>query len=326
MNIFYILYFLGVCKAFEYLEVLKEVSNDGLLHLGNKNWKNWVKNEDYGMFLFITAIDPRLGCALCREFDPTFKSVADSYWGSIQSSPLSDELEDKSKIIFAIAEFNDVKEMFQFYDIRQVPKMLYYAPGKGPQVMTPSGEYQFLVDDTTQNFQRWIVELTPGLNIKRLEIVEKTNGTKVFIILLGLLSILGFGYLKRTTILKIVQSKTIWMGITLCLVLIFISGHMFNEIRKTPSTKRNAKGETIFIMPGQQVQLGVETKIVFVIYTIIITSLISLIKIVPGIKDIKMRMILCILTCLVLTFAYSGLINAFGIKSTSYPFRLFKFM
>lgn len=327
MNIFVILsVLLSFCSALEYSEVTSIVQSDGLLHLGNKSWRSWLKNEDYAMFLLITAIDPRVGCVLCREFDPTYKSVARSYWESLAESPLDDLRDDRSKIVFAIAELNDVKEFFQAYDIKQVPKMFYYAPGRGPQVMTPNEEYQFLVDETVENFQNWVVDLTPKLNRNRLQVVVRRTNGAIFMAIALFLSVIGLGYTKRALLLKTMQSKTLWMVLTLSLVTIFVSGHMFNQIRKTPNVRTGQKGEKIFIQPGQQVQLGMETKIVFTIYSILTAALVSLIKVVPGIKDTKMKMVVCLVTCLVLTLAYSGLVNAFNVKSVSYPFHLFKFL
>lgn len=308
---------LSACLGLSYEEVLGEVGADGLLRFQTKNWRQRVKNEDYAMFVLLTATDSRLGCALCREFDPTYTAVAAAYWESLQEAPLDADADEKSKIVFAIADFAEVRELFQVYDIRKVPKMYYYAPGRGPQVLEPNDEYQFLVDDSRENFHRWVLDLVRGMDPRRLQGGERTSSASIVAIAVAIAFVAVFAYWKRTLVVSVLQSKALWEWTTLGLIVLFVSGHMYNQIRKTPNTREDPNGRTIFIQPGQQVQLGAETKLVFVLYSVMVTAVVMLLK-------CRRRRWLVLGSGLALALAYSMLVNAFGIKSVNYPFKLFK--
>lgn len=58
------------------------------------------------------------------------------------------------------------------------------------------------------------------------------------------------------------QSRNLWAAISLMVILLFISGHMFNHIRKVPYVTGDGRGGINYIVPGFQQQLGLETQIV----------------------------------------------------------------
>jgi oligosaccharyltransferase complex subunit gamma len=60
----------------------------------------------------------------------------------------------------------------------------------------------------------------------------------------------------------ILQSRNLWAAISLMVILLFISGHMFNHIRKVPYVTGDGRGGINYIVPGFQQQLGLETQIV----------------------------------------------------------------
>lgn len=312
--------------ALDYAEVSSRVSSDGLLHLREKTWRNDIKNEDYGMYLLITATDPRVGCVLCREFGPTYALTAKAYWDSLQEAPLelASGMPDRAKTVFAIAELNEVKELFQLYNIKQVPRMWYYAPGQGPKLMEPSDRYQFLVEDSDENFHGWVAGQTPGMDKARLAIVRRMSAAGKLGLVLSVCVFSSAVYWQRWAISRVVQSRNLWLLVTLASILVFISGHMFNQIRNSPSVREDADGNTLFFHPAQNMQVGAETKIVFGIYSVIVAVLVALVRFVPALKNAQMAAVGCCVCCVVLTLAYSSLINAYALKSASYPFKLFK--
>jgi oligosaccharyltransferase complex subunit gamma len=63
-------------------------------------------------------------------------------------------------------------------------------------------------------------------------------------------------------ILPIVQNRNLWAAISLISILLFTSGHMFNQIRKVPYVAGDGKGGVTYIAGGFQTQFGLETQIV----------------------------------------------------------------
>jgi OST3 / OST6 family. len=63
-------------------------------------------------------------------------------------------------------------------------------------------------------------------------------------------------------VLPVVQSRTVWAAITLISILLFTSGHMFNQIRNVPYVAGDGRGGIAYFAHGFQNQYGLETQIV----------------------------------------------------------------
>jgi OST3 / OST6 family, transporter family len=81
----------------------------------------------------------------------------------------------------------------------------------------------------------------------------------------GITALLGFFTFATVAypyILPIIQNRNLWAGISLILVLLFTSGHMFNHIRKVPYVSGNGRGGISYFAGGFSNQYGMETQIV----------------------------------------------------------------
>lgn len=63
-------------------------------------------------------------------------------------------------------------------------------------------------------------------------------------------------------LLPIVQSRNVWASISLILILVFTSGHMFNHIRKVPYIAGDGKGGISYFAGSFQSQFGLETQVI----------------------------------------------------------------
>lgn len=63
-------------------------------------------------------------------------------------------------------------------------------------------------------------------------------------------------------VLPVIQSRTVWAAISLIAILLFTSGHMFNQIRNVPYVAGDGKGGISYFANGFQNQYGLETQIV----------------------------------------------------------------
>ena len=78
-------------------------------------------------------------------------------------------------------------------------------------------------------------------------------------LLTGLITLASVG---GPYILPLVQNRNLWAAITLILVLLFTSGHMFNHIRKVPYVSGDGHGGISYFAGGFQSQYGLETQII----------------------------------------------------------------
>lgn len=60
----------------------------------------------------------------------------------------------------------------------------------------------------------------------------------------------------------LVQNRNVWAAISLILILLFTSGHMFNHIRKVPYVAGDGRGGISYFAGGFSNQYGLETQIV----------------------------------------------------------------
>lgn len=127
-------------------------------------------------------------------------------------------------------------------------------------------------------------------------------------------------------ILPVVQNRNLWAAVSLIAILLFTSGHMFNQIRKVPYVTGNGKGGVTYFAGGFQNQLGMETQIIAALYGVLAFCAIGLAVKVPRITDPKKQQIAVIAWGAALFVLYSFLLSIFRIKNGGYPFRLPPFM
>ena len=140
-------------------------------------------------------------------------------------------------------------------------------------------------------------------------------------------------------ILPIVQHRTLWAAISLIIVLLFTSGHMFNHIRKVPYVAGDGRGGMSYFAGGFSNQFGLETQIVaamckfwliaFLKYEVLISTdgvlsfaTIALALKVPRMADAKNQQVAVVLWGSVMFLMYSFLLSVFRIKNGGYPFYL----
>lgn len=81
------------------------------------------------------------------------------------------------------------------------------------------------------------------------------------------MALLGATILKLSfsTLKPAIYSRNLWAALSLILILLFTSGHMFNHIRHVPYVQQNGRGGVSYIAGGFSNQFGLETQIVAVV-------------------------------------------------------------
>ena len=106
----------------------------------------------------------------------------------------------------------------------------------------------------------WIVRhLPPG---EYPQIHRPVNYSRIIATVTIMIGLFTFGTVAYPYILPVIQNRNLWAAISLILVLLFTSGHMYNHIRKVPYVTGDGKGGIVYFAGGFQSQYGMETQIV----------------------------------------------------------------
>lgn len=133
--------------------------------------------------------------------------------------------------------------------------MLGYARHKlQDQILTISST------DKADSIHAWLSRQLP--DIPHPAIVRPINYVKIVTVTTAILGLITFFSVASPYILPIIQNRNLWAAVSLIMVLLFTSGHMFNHIRKVPYVQADGRGGVSYFAGGFQNQYGLETQIV----------------------------------------------------------------
>ncbi|OZJ05391.1 hypothetical protein BZG36_02011 [Bifiguratus adelaidae] len=290
-----------------------KASKGGLIEFDAMDFDEFTsKPRRYGLVLLLTAMSPEFRCTPCKEVDPEYKLVASSF----------QKTSDPSRLFFGYADFMQSSEIFMKLGLKGAPNLLYYPPTDGPH-----GKIGAETDVKKYDFNR------NGLNAEGIaDFLSKELGIEVPVrrppnymgmamtgfLVIGALAAAKLVYEKFAVV---IQSKRIWAAVTLIIILLMTSGHMWNHIRKPPYVVPSQDGIS-YIASGFQQQFGMESQLVAMMYAILSFCIISLATAVPRLDDPqKQRFGVYMWSGLVL-LTFSILMALFRAKNGSYPFKL----
>ena len=94
------------------------------------------------------------------------------------------------------------------------------------------------------------------------QIVRPINYIRIVVVTTVALGLVTLVSVAWPYILPILQNRNLWAAISLIIILLFTSGHMFNHIRKVPYVSGDGKGGISYFAGGFSNQFGLETQIV----------------------------------------------------------------
>ncbi|PZC99427.1 OST3-OST6 domain containing protein [Pyrenophora tritici-repentis] len=253
--------------------------------------------RDYGVTVLLTALETRFGCTLCREFQPE--------WNLLGKSWLKGDKDGQTRTVFGTLDFVDGKATFQSLMLQTAPVILYFPPTLGPNAKPDAQPVRFdftAGPQTAEQIHAWVARQVKT-DAPIPSVSRPINWVKIITVTVSVLGGITAIAVASPYIVPILQNRNLWAAISLILVLLFTSGHMFNHIRKTP-------------------QYGLESQIVAAIYGVLSFAAISLALKVPRIKDPRAQSFAVFLWSGVLFGMYSFLLSVFRIKNGGYPFWL----
>lgn len=307
-------------------EMLKLVGNSGknkVISLTDKNYEKFVNGpRDYHIVMLLSSQSSQFQCPLCNEFKPEFEVVANS-WFEDHPNGIGEKAEGKD-VYFCFSEFMKSKDFFKQMKLANIPKVFYLPPSavstKGAW-LDEVEEYQFFQGNHAELLMNWLSDLTGhkfGLHVPVNYNRIILNAVLTFVMCICV-------YFFFAQFKAVVTSKALWTLLSIVAILLFTTGYMFNQIRGVPYVRQQQDGSVEYFMPGQQIQLGIETQILSFCYGILSLLFIILIKRVPEISHPQVKLVASTIVTVSIYVAFSYVLAVFGLKSPGYPFRFLKF-
>ncbi|KAK6374087.1 oligosaccharyl transferase subunit ost3/OST6 [Lithohypha guttulata] len=270
--------------------------------------------RDYYSAVVLTALDAKYACGICREFQPE--------WDVIGKSWQKGDKKGQSRVLFATLDFDQGRNVFMKHQLQTAPVLFLFPPTTGANA-SPDGQptrLDFLGPQTAEGIHGWIQRQLPAGDYPQL--VRPFNWSKLITTVTIVIGIFTFGTVAYPYILPVIQNRNLWALLSLIMVLMFTSGHMYNHIRKVPYVTGNGKGGITYFAGGFSNQFGIETQIIAAVYAVLSFATISLGLKVPRMKDARTQQIAAIIWASVAFGMYSFLMSLFRIKNGGYPFWL----
>ncbi|KAH0599449.1 hypothetical protein MHUMG1_02237 [Metarhizium humberi] len=290
------------------------------LQLNDVSYKSLTSTpRDYSVAIVLTAQDARFGCQLCRDFKPEWELIAQSW--------ARGDKQQESRLFFGVLDFTEGRETFLSLGLQTAPVLMFFPPTTGPHAVASAEPIRY--DFTTgppaaEQVRNWLARHLPGR--PHPEIKRPINWLKwasLFTFVAGAVTAM---ISASPYILPIIQNRNLWAAGSMIAILLFISGHMFNHIRKVPYVAGDGKGGITYFTGGFQNQLGLEVQIVAAIYGILSFCTIALATKVPRMTSPKSQSVAVLVWGAAMFFIYSFLLSVFRVKNSSYPFSLPPFM
>lgn len=316
---------LGALTDKELSTLVKNYGKNKAIKITDDNFEEFLNGaKDYHLILFLYSTAPQINCVLCNEFKPDFELLANSWFQDHPEGVSEDDLDEDSglpnkNVYFLQAEFLDCRKLFGLFELNNIPKVFHFPPttnNKPNAYLKEYNEYQFFQGVHRELLASYLNSVT-GYKFNLYippdysRIVINAIGTFTFILLLRRFS---------EQAIKIVSSRVLWSGFTVLAILILTSGYMFNQIRGVPYVREHST-HTEYIIPGQQMQLGVETQIVSFLYGGLSVLVVFLIKKAPEVKNPQANLIAVVVLCGAVFVLYSLLLEVFGLKGIGYPYK-----
>ncbi|PKY02898.1 oligosaccharyl transferase subunit [Aspergillus campestris IBT 28561] len=306
---------LGAVPKSDTFAKYEALSRSGPIDLDDSSYDELTsKPRDYHVAVILTAVDPRFGCVLCREFQPEWELIAKS-WNKGSKS-------DDMKLLFGTLDFTDGRNTFQKLMLQTAPVLLLFPPTVGPSARVDGGplRYDFSGPISADQLYTWINRHLP--EGPKPPLVRPLNYMRIVSFVTILMAVVTLFTVLSPYVLPIIQNRNIWAAVSLIAILLFTSGHMFNHIRKVPYVVGDGKGGISYFAGGFQNQFGMETQVVAAIYAVLSFATIALAMKVPRTADKKAQQVAVVIWGTVLLGVYSFLLSVFKAKNAGYPFFL----
>nr|GAT58663.1 predicted protein [Mycena chlorophos] len=259
--------------------------------------------RDWSASIEFTALDPRRRCMPCKEFNPSWNSVAKAWTKAPK--------EERDTHFFATIDFDMGQSVFTKLGLASAPVVYVYPPTEGPRASNKGpSRYEFShgfepepLAESLSHHTPIPIPYTPPFNWSRW--ITAASGLLTFAITLRFIS-------------PILQSRWTWAVGTILTGLVMTSGYMFTRIRGSPYVGHDGS----WIAGGYQNQFGQEVQVIAAVYGTLGFGFLMLIMVIPHQGTGSRQRLQVYLWTTIIVLVYSILIVLFKVKNRGYPFRL----
>ncbi|KAJ3108960.1 oligosaccharyl transferase subunit ost3/OST6 [Phlyctochytrium planicorne] len=269
------------------------------------------KPRNYSSFIVLTALGKEYNCEPCREFQNELGLVTQG-WAKTREA---------ARLYIGTLDFKDGQDIFRQLQIQSVPYVLHFPPSEGPHYKVIAKDFELYDLNRrglkAEDFAGWVE------NVARVQIkVSRPVDYSVYAVYgAGAISTIMLISIISKNLIEIIRNKRIWISISLCCIILFCSGFMWNQIRGAPYT--GAKdGKPQLIAGGFQSQFVLESQITGVLYGVSAFFIVILSTKIPEISDPNIRRFSVYVGMACFLLSYSVLLRIFKMKNGGYPFTL----
>ncbi|KAI5820287.1 hypothetical protein BZA77DRAFT_302044 [Pyronema omphalodes] len=302
-------------KTPKFSQLLTSNAKSGVIQLNNELYNAiTTAPRNYTAVVLLTALAPQFGCQLCKDFQPEYDLLAKSWQAQHNNG---------DGLFFSSLDFQNGRETFMKLGLNTAPILYMFPPTVGPDAdplhHTTPKQFDFQSNHIpAEAVAHWISNNGPH----KLEVVRPFNYEKLFMTLGAIFAGALILLLSFKTLKPALYSRNLWSAISLILILLFTSGHMFNHIRSVPYVANNGRGGVSYVAGGFSNQFGLETQIVAVVYAVLAFCAIALSMKMPRVADPMRQKIAILLWNAILLCGFSFLMTLFRMKNGGYPFKL----
>ncbi|XP_053432984.1 magnesium transporter protein 1-like [Nycticebus coucang] len=253
--------------------------------------------------MFTTLLGYR-SCEICKHTAEEFQILADAWK---HPSPFT------NKVFFVMLDYDRSPEIFYMFQVTEVPNFFYLS---AERTFTPDDIYY--MDGrgfTAKEIGEWVAERMTISNREPINYSLFTLG--IFLSLIGGLVCL----LKWNR--NFIFHRILWEFLTLCFVVVMISGQMWIYIKREPYVRRNSHtGHIHYISKPNYSQFVPETYIIALFNMCVTLGVLLLDKAARSRMDIIMRKLMCVSGVCLAAVSFSWLLSLFRFKVPDYPYRL----
>lgn len=286
--------------------------------------------KEIPLVILFTAKDPKIGCELCKQFQPVYDKLAALDTG----------------IAFVEVDFSKNQKLFLQLKMNSVPHVwilprheasVGFLKDKGVQDLDnpkyfhleTSEHFSYTLSEGTnaKGFAQYISEALRIPEIAGLDEADMSENYIAAVVFAGALLVLIKKKLlsgEAGLLHKLIQRR-VWAGISVVLIVLFISGYMFTVVRGVPLLARNENGPFYFA-GGSQYQIGIESFLVGGIYLLIGFFVVLLADVIPKGKVVLLtegqQSLAVVLASIGLFYGYSLLTSVYLRKDGGYPYGL----
>ncbi|KAJ1660092.1 oligosaccharyl transferase subunit ost3/OST6 [Dispira simplex] len=272
-------------------------------------------SRQFGAVVLFTSLTKQFDCGPCQDFQSAYQLVTQS-WTKTATQP--------DDLVFFMADVAKIsQEILQQLNINNIPHLLYYPPNEPGQTPARLTDGQALNLMQTGMEPGKIVQLIGQQAGHEFHLYKPFDWTWAAMVTTGVV----LGGFALVFVLPQLQFnfhglKVACSAFVIVTTMVMCSGYMFVKIRNMPFISQKGN-QLVYVLPHFQQQLGVETQIVTVLYSLCGVLAVALVNRVPKFQSPVSRNVgACIIMGLLLV-TYSALIVVFRQKYPHYPYHLF---